>query len=324
MKYYRRLLVAITALILLLIPSIVAAQAGQGLEISPPLLSLNADPGQVLHADMRVRNVTSQTLLSHAQYNDFVAGGEDGQPKILLNDTEQSPYSIKDWLGSIATVSLAPHEQKSIAVTITVPSNASPGGHYGVIRFTGTPPELDQSAVSLSASVGTLILVTVSGNIHEQAKLIEISTSQNNKNRSLFEYGPITITARVQNTGNVHLQPQGTITVTNMWGKRVANFQVNQSKGNVLPQSIRRFSVTLNNKLLFGRYKIMADVVYGKDSTIVSRSAYFWVIPYKLIVIILAILVLIVFLIRRYNRLIVKRARKGSGDGAKKKSNKKS
>lgn len=322
----RRLLTVLSATAVLLLPGLAAAQSsgGQGLEIAPPLLNLTANPGDALHTEIRLRNVTTKTLAAHAQYNDFVAGGEEGQPKLLLNNNEQSPYSIKDWLNSIDALTLAPQEQRTVNLTINVPQNASPGGHYGVIRFTGAAPEADNTSVSLSASVGTLILIRVSGNVKESAQIAQIYTSQNNKHRSLFEYGPISISTRVQNTGNVHIQPSGTVTVNNMFGRRVANFQLNQTKGNILPQSIRRFDATLNNKLLFGRYKVMADIVYGKDNTITSRTAYFWVIPYKLIIIILAILAAIIFLIRRYNRLIVKRANRGAGDGAKKKSAKKS
>lgn len=322
---FRHLLAACSVVAILCMPAASFAQnsgSGQGLEIAPPLLSLTADRGQVLHSEMRLRNVTTQTLVVQAQYNDFVAGGEEGQPKLLLKGNEQSPYSIKDWLSTIEALTLAPQEQRTIDVTVTVPKNAAPGGHYGVIRFTGAAPETDQTTVSLSASVGTLMLVTVSGNVKEAAQIAEIYTSQNGKKRSMFEYGPVTISTRVQNTGNVHFQPTGTVTVTNMFGKRVSNFQLNQTKGNVLPQSTRRFDVTLNKKLLFGRYKVMADVVYGKDNTIISKSMSFWVIPYKLIAICLAVLALLIFLIRRYNRLIVKKAQ-GKSHGPKKRKTKK-
>lgn len=296
---------------LLFIPVISSAQqAGQGLEIAPPLIELKADPGQILTTQIRLTNVTTQTLVARAQYNDFVADGESGKPKLLLDNSEQSPYSIKDWLSSIPSVTLVSREQKTLDVSINVPKNASPGGHYGVIRFTGAPPNVDQSAVSLSASIGSLVLVTVSGNVQEQAHIAQIFTSQNNKQRSIFEYGPVAITTRIENTGNVHIQPSGTIRVTNMFGKTVGTFQFNQTLGNVLPKSTRRFDNLLQNKFMFGRYKIQADIVYGTKKTIVSGSATFWVIPYKLILLGLAAIILLVFLIRRYNRYILNKAQK--------------
>ncbi len=310
-----------------LLPSVARAQqiAGQGLEISPPLFNLKANPGQVLRTEFRIRNVTDQPLLAKAQYNDFVAGDkEDGNPRILLDSSSEdpSPYTIKGWISTIGEVIIRPNEQKTIQVTISVPKDASPGGHYGVIRFTGTTPEVDSSSVTLSASVGTLMLITVSGDVQDNANILELFTSQNNKKRSLFEYGPITITTRFENKGNVHEQPSGTVAVFNTFGKRVGEMKFNDSKSNVLPKSIRRFENTLDKKLLFGRYKVQADLVYGPDKTIISKTAYFWVIPYKLITLALAVVLLLYFGLRQYNRMIINRAKQGSGDGTKVKSSK--
>lgn len=311
-----RTVTAIFLLAAILMPQAAFAQnnQGQGLEISPTVIDLKADPGQSKTLQIYVRNLTNQTLVIGGEVNDFVAAGEDGQPKFLLEDSESSPYSIKDWVKTLQKVTLVPSERKSIAVGLEIPKNAGPGGHYGVVRFTGTPPELEGTGVSLSASVGTLILVNVSGNVSEKAKLAEIYTANaKGKKQSLFEYGPISIGLRLQNEGNVHFKPSGTIRVTNMRGKEIASFKLNEQGSNVLPGSIRKYEQNLDKKLLFGRYKVQADVVYGSDNTILSASKTFWVIPYKLILIALALVVLVIFLIRRYNRAIVKRASKKQG-----------
>ena len=100
-----------------------------------------------------------------------------------------------------------------------------------------------------------------------------------------------------------------------MFGKEVASFQLNQNKGNILPASIRKFENTLEKKLLFGRYKVQADLVYGSEKKIITASHTFWVIPYKLILLAIAIIVLLYFLIRGYNRVILKRANRKS-DGS--------
>jgi hypothetical protein len=315
----RRLVSTVSILIILLVPSLVSAEnsTGQGLEISPPLIDIKADPGQSKSIQIYVRNVTNQTLIVSGEVNDFVAAGEDGQPKLLLEESDRSPYSIKDWIKTVPKVSLAAGERKAVSVGISVSTNAGPGGHYGVVRFTGTPPELEGTGVSLSASVGTLVLVNVSGNVVEKAKVAEIYTANNKgKKQNIFEYGPITLGLRLQNDGNVHLKPGGTLRVSNTRGKEVASFKLNEQGSNVLPGSIRKYEYSLNNKLLFGRYKVQADVVYGANNTIISVSKTFWAIPYKLILIASAALVLVIFLIRRYNRVIVKRASKKQGQNA--------
>lgn len=314
---FKRISTAILVLFVLVITPLVHAQQasqgqGQGLEISPPLAELKADPGQVINTTLRIRNVTQQTLVVSSEVNDFTAGGEDGQPKLLLEEGESSPYSVKEWISTIPEVTLKAGEQQPVTITLRVPGNASPGGHYGVVRFTGTPPGLEGTGVSLSASIGQLILVNVSGNVIESAKIAEIFTSQNNKRSGFFEYGPITLVERIENTGNVHVKPSGTVRVTNMFGKETASFSLNEKGGNVLPSSVRKFEQQLDKKLLFGRYTISVDAVYGADNKITTGSSTFWVIPYKLILMAIAAIVLIIFLIKRYNRHIVKKASKKS------------
>src|SRR5680860_1584900 len=88
--------------------AIASAQAtnGQALEIAPPVMVLTADPGQTLNTKITLRNVSNGSLVVSSQVNDFVAGGEDGTPKIIMDSDESSPYSIKDWVGSLSDMTL--------------------------------------------------------------------------------------------------------------------------------------------------------------------------------------------------------------------------
>ena len=290
-----------------------ATQSGQGLEISPPLIEFTTDPGKTVSVSIKLRNITDSPLVARARIDDFLAQGEEGLPKLLLDEdaAETSPYSFKPWVSSIPAVSLAPKQQKAIQVTFNVPGDASPGGHYGVIRFTAAAPEVEQTGVALAASIGTLVLINVSGDVKTAATIEQFFVSQNagGKPSSFFEQGPLTFVERIKNTGNVHIKPVGEVKINNSFGKNVATLQVNEKNGNVLPASVRRFEQTMDKKLLFGRYTAQANLFYGDGQTL-TQTISFWVIPYKLIALAIGALVLAVFLIRRYNRAIVKKANK--------------
>jgi hypothetical protein len=298
------------------VPLLAGAQSpsqGQGLEISPPLAELSADPGETVEATIKVRNVTEQTLLVTAEVNDFVAAGEDGQPKLLLEEGEESPYSIKSWITTVPELTLESQEQQPVKITMTVPTNASPGGHYGVVRFSGVPPGLEGSGVSLSASIGTLVLVNISGDVVEQGVIEEVYTTDQEGNRQwFFEYGPIGLVERIRNSGNTHFSPGGTVRVTNMFNKEVGSFQLNPTGGNVLPDSVRKFEQTLDKRLMFGRYTVQTDIAYGSNNDIITQAITFWVIPYKLILLALAAIVALIIGVRQYNKYVVKRAQKKS------------
>jgi hypothetical protein len=164
-----------------------------------------------------------------------------------------------------------------------------------------------------------LILLNVNGNVKEGLSIAEFSVNHSGKTGTLFESTPIQFIERIKNDGNTHEQPAGQITITDMFGKKVAAVNVNLPPRNILPQSIRRFeqpldSSVIGNKMLFGRYKAELKVTYGSNKQVVTSSLTFWVIPYRLIG--LGILVLVIgfiilrLLIQRYNRHIIKQAQK--------------
>jgi hypothetical protein len=294
--------------------------SGQALEIGPPVINLSADPGTAVSAKISLRDVSSTSLLVTGQINDFVAAGEDGTPKIILDDTV-SPYSFKAWVAPLSAVTLKSKTLKTFTITINVPKNASPGGYYGIVRFTGTPPDLSGAGVSLSASLGSLILLKVNGVAKESVSIEEFSASYRGKTGSLFETTPIVFNERFKNSGNIQEEPIGLVTVKDMFGKTVATLAVNDGTKDVLPDSIRKFESSLDssnigNKILFGLYHADLSVTYGSNKTKLTSSITFWVIPYTLIGLIIAGLIvgfiLLRIAIKRYNRYIIRQVQKKS------------
>lgn len=299
------------------------ANNGQALEIAPPVIYLNADPGQTVQAQIFIRDISSGNLIVNGTVNDFVSSGEDGTPKIILDPaTDTSAYSIVAWVQALPSLLLIPREIKSMTATIKVPKDASPGGHYGVIRFTSTPPALEgASGVSLAASIGVLVLLTVTGDVTEKLAIEQFSVERNGKKGSFFESGPIVFSERLKNNGNVHLQPTGQVSIVDMFGKKLASVNVNLPPGNILPNSIREFKQPLDkavigNKKLFGRYKATLTVTYGGEKKTLNQTIVFWVIPYKLVALAIAALIglffLLRFLLKRYNRRVLAQAQKNN------------
>lgn len=298
------------------------ANNGQALEIAPPVIYINADPGQVVKTQIYIRDISSGNLVVTGQVNNFVAGGEDGTPKILLDNkaSEDDAYSIVKWFAPLPGLLLIPREIKTMTATITVPKDASPGGHYGVVRFTSTPPNVEGgSGVSLAASIGVLVLLTVSGKVTEGLTVQSLSVSHKGKSGTFFESGPLQFEEKIKNTGNVHLQPTGQVTITDMFGKKFAAVNVNLPPGNVLPQSTRAFrqpldKAVIGNKRLFGKYTAKLSVTYGSDKKKLESSIVFWVIPYKLVALVIGLLIALFFALRfmlkRYNRRILAQAQK--------------
>jgi hypothetical protein len=164
--------------------------------------------------------------------------------------------------------------------------------------------------------VGELVLLHVSGKIKEDLSLIEFYTSQTGARHNFFETGPISFTERVRNNGSLHEKPIGSVEVHDLFGRKIVSLPINEPPHNVLPASIRRFDQQWGSKWLLGPYSATATLHYGSGQTLVG-AVVFWVIPWRLILIVLLLLVVLIWLVRqsvrRYNRRVIERAKRGGG-----------
>ncbi len=319
MKLYKVILINLVAVFFcsLMFVNIVGAapsfaNAAQGIEISPTLVELNAMRGNTYNINLSIRNVTAADLVYSSSVADFSSADETGSPKIFIDETLPDTASIRPWTSVIEKFSLKTRQSKTVVAQIQIPNNAEPGGHYGVIRFTSSAPEMSDSGVGLAGSAGVLILIKVDGEIVEAATLSEFFTANSGDQTGFFENAPITFVTRIKNEGNIHLKPSGSVQIHDMFGGLVASVAVNADKSNVLPNSIRRFESKYSDGFMIGRFKADLTMGYGTTGQTITNTIYFWVIPYKLIITGIFVLITVIFilvrLIKVYNKHIIKKA----------------
>lgn len=283
-------------------------QAVNGFRISPIRSELTIEKGKSQTITIGVENPTTSPSTVKAIINDFVAGSdESGQPKLILDDKAPKPKNdFSKLVGDIPNLSLKGNERKTVDVKISVPADATPGGYYGAIRF-APAGSTGPGNVGLVASVGSLVLVTVPGNLTERMNLIQISASQNDKAKSFMTSGDVSVLIRLKNTGDIHVKPFGRVSVKNMFGKEVASYEVNNTdpRSNVLPDSIRAFTNPLpKGKKWFGRYTVEANIGYNQGSgDVLYAKASFWYLPtwflYAFVIAIVALVAGGYFFVRR-------------------------
>lgn len=289
------------------------AGAVEGLQISPVLVELNAKKSQTYTVPIKLTNVTTQDHTYYSAVNDFTAQDETGSPHILLDSTLPSTASIITWVSTINQISIKSGQSAIVNAQINVPADAEAGGHYGTLRFSGVAPTPQSAGIGLAASTGMLFLVRVDGAITEKASVASFnSETTDDKQTGFFEKAPLNFAVRIKNEGNVHIKPFGQILVHDMFGGLVATLPVNDQKANVLPSSIRRFDVTLNNSWMLGHYTADLALGYGTSGQALTATTDFWVIPYKIVLVALIVLVTIIFILVRmvkvYNKRIITKA----------------
>lgn len=295
-----------------------ATVGGNALKVSPVRFDLKLDPGVTQKISLFVQNLSSIPAELHASINDFVASGdESGRPNIILNENEYAPSrSLKRLVSPISDFTVAPGENKEVKVTLVVPKNAVGGGYFGAVRFEPSDAA-DKENLNLSASVGTLVLLRVNGDIKEDLTVESLKVQRNGGTGPVFTEGNrLSAVVRFKNNGNLHVEPFGKI-VLKRFGKTLAQYEINNDdpRGNVLPDSIRRFSVDLDKTKSFGKYTVEGNFGYGSSGQLLTARTTFYVIPVFMMAVGLGILLLLLFLIfvlpkmvRAYNRRIIRRA----------------
>ena len=295
---------------------------GNAIKVSPVRTDLTIQPGESRQLTITIQNLTNAPVEYVAIINDFVAGsGESGQPALILDANKYAPsHSLKRYIAPIPDVTVGGGQSKDVTVSIAIPKDAAAGGYYGAVRFAPAGSADPTKNVTLSASVGSLILVKVPGDIKENVTLASFdvrSDPEANSGSSFFTSNKnLYAVARFDNTGNVHEQPFGKV-VLKRGSKVLQTVEINNTdpRGNVLPNSIRRFSVKLDKVGAWGKYTVEGNFGYGSSGQLVSGSTSFFVFPLLYFLITIAALLLIGFIafglpraIKRYNQNIIRRA----------------
>jgi len=289
MKKGLRPIILLIVLVGLILAFQINAQA-TGISISPLTFELTANPNDVLTNKLKVYNPTDSIVAIKMEVEDFTVAGEMGEVRIEPAETET--YSLAKWVEvEPSEFTLEPREQKFVDFTIAIPQNAEPGGHYGsVLATTAGVMGAGITGAAIAQKVGTLVLLTVAGEVTENLNVKEFSAPD------FLEYGPVSFTIRFENTGTVHVRPRGFVTITDWRNKKVIDLEFPQR--NVIPGAIRRIDTSFNKKWLFGRYTAMLVGSYGTTNTPLNPSVLtFWVFPWKITLAISLALLLALFIL---------------------------
>ena len=286
-------------------------QTGLSLSVTPTLFEMSAAPSQIWDSSVKVINNNPYELTVYASVVNFAPQGETGEGKFVpVFEEVTNGSTLAEWITiSDAPIVIPPEKSTQIPVHVEVPHDATPGGHFAAILVGTRPLDADASfQVRTSQLVTSLFFVRIAGDVEENAAIREFRIA-----RTFVDSPEATFEVRFENKGNVHIQPQGEIVITNMWGKERGIIPINHRThfGNVLPQSIRKFEFTWRGEQSFsdiGLYKAALTLSYGEgNKQFLTSNAYFYVIPIKAMLVLLGSLLVIVFLVRWMIKAYVRR-----------------
>ncbi len=253
-----------------------------GIQVSPVVDDFEIQPGQTVEREMEISGLTQRSVTYFPIVMNFEADKTTGKPVFLSENERFSKYSLSTWVAfPQETITIEPGENEVLRYTVTAPSDATPGGHYGAILLSTEAPKFDEEGilVGVVGLIGTLALATVPGDITEQLIISEFTSP------TLLFAPPANFSVTISNLGNVHLRPEGGITIRNWFGKQVKFLQINEGAGAILPESQRQFDNAWQfSWSAIGRYTANLSMNYGSGLSI-AELRVFYIIPYWLLIV---------------------------------------
>ena len=292
MKYtaqYKKILFAIAVIGLLgLFTHVAKAQEAQRtITIVPPSESLTVNPGDRSEGVLKVINDSSDTLTFTASTQDFIVNDTNGTPDFVSKDTFGKPYSAAAWIGVVPdTFTIAPHQKQILNYYLQVPKDARPGGHYAGVLYTPSSAGANKNTgPAVSTQIGTLFSIDVSGAIHEEATVSKFAPEH-----GFYEYGPATILTQIKNLGDLHIKPLGTMTITDIFGRKLASIPLDEH--NIFPQAARDYVTVFGQHWMVGPFTVKFVATFGRGGNLpLTAITTFWVFPWKVALVILLIII---------------------------------
>lgn len=245
MKKLTRSVLCAVLLLLLALPvapgasaQLMIAPGGQILEITPVKQDFTVNKGSTVTREVSITNRNISPITLDVTFENIKAVGDEGGTAAAPDDV---PWNLKQYTAvNASTFTLAAHATRKVAVTVTIPGNASPGGYYGRLLFTPVK-RTDLPPVAIQGQIAELFLVRVPGPAKETGNIkdFQLNASDARKAGWLFLGTDGYWLTRVHNGGNVHFATAPKIEVKNQFGKTVLTKSATAQ--NVFPQADRKF-----------------------------------------------------------------------------------
>ncbi len=298
-------------LVLFVFHSLAPATAAQsGLTVWPAKVELPIGRGESSNSTISLENHCESLTRVRVYVMDFSIDKDDNYS---FSEPGHESYSCSEWLDvEEEYLDLAPGERREVKVTVAVPLEVEPGGHYAALFFETIPLEgQPRSNVPISTRVASLFYVTVPGvteaDVYADAEIASLILP------GWIDGGPVKVGTIVRNTGNVHV----TLAAKAYFKDDVLNRSVGEidlGQVVILPGNERLLEGYWDDTPLFGNVKVRVVIgYYDQQGELVNKSetGAFGIVPWKLMVRVGApigcLALLLIYLFKKRYHLVVRR-----------------
>jgi len=269
-------------------------------QLGPTRIQETMAPGDEKTVQLELTNREGKLATYQLSTEDFSSGLHEGEVTHLYGE-EDGPYPARRWLTpTVSELSINHADRAFIPVKIKVPLDAEPGDHYAAVMVQRRT-ETSGPGISVISRVGSLFIVTVSGEIVREGDLLSLSSV-----KKLFWDYPARLRLAADNKGTMHMAPYGSIKIRNILGLTVDEIPVKDFI--VLRGSQRTVELTWEPRFALGRYTAETNLTVFDGQPTKTLVTSFWVIPLLPVLIALLAIFLVSFIVQYFfSRFEIKR-----------------
>ncbi len=257
------------------------------IQISPASLELNLKPGTTTTDKFTITNTGNVEFSYELSVAPYSVVNEEYNSDLV---SETNYTDLSGWVTfSKDGGKLKPEDQDEITFTVTVPKDVPAGGQYAaILAKIADSSDVEGTGVSIVQQVGMLLYSSVAGNTRKSGSVLE------NKVPSFLFKPPVTATALVENTGNVHAEAEYILQVFPLFSdEEVFTNEEHPLSVMVLPETKRFNSVTWDGAPQLGIFKVKQTVKFLNDTSVTEKIVF--LCPIWFLVIITLIVAFVIF-----------------------------
>lgn len=260
-------------------------------------------PGEVTEGSIKIVNPADATE-NFAYKVSITPYGVIGEKYTIDLEHESARTSISKWIEiEEPTGEIEPNGVKEIKFTINVPKNAPVGGQYATLAVSSNSKSANGNGVAVRnvLEMASIIYGTVTGPIERNGKILE------NNVPGFIVSPPATLSALIENGGNVHEDAIFTIKVTDLFGGRQilpTEDDDGQYSELIMPETTRYIEREVNNLPALGIVKVSQSISYRGDNNVAEKTIIICPIWFMMLVFttLIAIIFTIIHLIRKHRK----------------------
>lgn len=301
------------------------------LEVSPSPLVADVKPGQKRVLDLKIRNASFAREDLKIEVRSFTIA----HPSEQITISTTTPPDLASWVSfSSPSFSVDPAEWYTQKVTINLPEQAGFSYPFVLVVSRQNDPSKTAGGASIKGSIAVFALINIDRpGATRKLELEHIKTDQN-----IYEFLPSKISVKLKNTGNSIVQPYGNIYVERpgQTASPLTVLPVNDTRSYMLPGSSKELTATWSDgfpvyaettgkdgktsrelqwnwanlaNIRFGQYTARVVTVYndGTRDVPITGEVTFWVVPWRILAVLLVLVVVIGFgiwsIVRKFSHL---------------------